>query len=131
MLSQGDGLDNLIQQVSFVSYFYDFVIKSALGTLTKSKSDLVICVAAGAHIAACRAHNSPYNKNTQMPVLSGQFLLILLKVVFLPSCWSQNVYTSSKQRERVYRCNHSYYTLLFDFTGLAEKRSEATGCTEL
>lgn len=97
LLSQGEVLDNLIQQVSFISYFYDFVIKSALGTLTKSKSDLVICLATRVHITVCRCAQHPFYLGNSFQF----FRQILLKVFFLSSCWSQNVYTSSKQRKCV------------------------------
>lgn len=56
------------------------------------------------------------------------FRQILLKVFFLCSCWSQNVYTSSKQRKCVDRYNNSWYTLeLFDFMDLAEDKGTIWG----
>lgn len=117
MLSQGDGLGNLIQQVSFISYFYDFVIKSAPGTLTESKSDLVICLATRAHITVCRAQDGAYSKeNVPVSILSGQFLS-----AFQPSSprgflTAIMLVTAGMPAEG----GNTQYALLFEFIDLAE-----------
>lgn len=122
MPSQGKGLDNLIQEVLFISYFYGFVIKSALGILTESKSDFVVCLATRVHITVCRTRNSAYKENVQTAILSGQFLLsfqVNSPKDLLLSCWSQNVYTSSKGGKCVCSQYNYFKTLFCDFIDLA------------